>query len=96
MVHHVFFWLHDPTTVDQLIAGLQKMTGIPEIRRHHIGIPAATNRDVIDNTYHVSWLLEFDDVATQEIYQGHPVHHEFIDNCKHLWSKVLVYDTIPA
>jgi hypothetical protein len=40
---------------------------------HHIGVPAATNRDVIDSSYSVSWMLVFDNLEDEEVYQNHPV-----------------------
>jgi hypothetical protein len=36
----------------------------------------------------------FDDVAGQNIYQDHPIHKKFVDQCSHLWEKVIVYDSI--
>lgn len=36
----------------------------------------------------------FDGVADQKIYQNHPLHHDFIASCGHLWRKVIVYDML--
>ena len=58
--------------------------------------PAGTSRDVIDSSYAVSWLLFFDNAADQESYQKDPIHLKFVDECKHLWQKVIVYDSIDA
>ncbi len=59
----------------------------------HIGIPASTEkRDVVDNSWHVSELLFFDDEDGQQVYQDHPIHQAFIKNYSHLWNKVVVYD----
>jgi hypothetical protein len=49
---------------------------------------------VVDATYSASEILFFDDVAGQNVYQGHPIHKEFVDKCSHLWERVVVYDTI--
>ena len=58
-------------------------------------MPAATeDRGVIDTSYAVSWLAFFDNEASEGIYQQHPVHLQFIANCEHLWSKVVVYDSV--
>jgi Stress responsive A/B Barrel Domain len=98
-IHHVFFWLKNPgSTVDkqQLIAGLQKLSVAASIQSFHIGTAAATNRDVIDTTYSVSWLLIFADAAAQETYQQDPIHLQFVKECAPLWQKVVVYDTVDA
>lgn len=98
-VHHVYFWLKDPSdneAQNQLIEGLNILSGASVINGFHIGVPAGTNREVIDSTYNVSWLLFFKNKEDQDIYQTHPMHLQFIKDCAHLWDKVLVYDTIAA
>jgi Stress responsive A/B Barrel Domain len=35
----------------------------------------------------------FENKADQDVYQDHPVHHQFVENCAHLWEKVIVYDS---
>lgn len=98
-IHHVFFYLQnegnkiDP---DELIEGLKKLSKAPSIKVFHIGIPAGTPRDVVDNSYAVSWLVFFDGKEDQDIYQTDPIHLKFIEDCSHLWKKVSVYDTLNA
>ena len=96
-VHHVFFWLKNPQSESDKIAlknGLETLKTIPNVALAHIGEPAATNRAVIDSSYSVSWLMFFDNEEAQEIYQDHPIHHQFIADCASLWEKVVVYDSI--
>jgi len=96
-IHHVYFWLKNPENkndLNQLVEGLKKLSVVSPIKNFHIGKPAATHRDVIDNTYSVSWLLLFDNKEDQESYQTDPFHLKFVEECSHLWSKVVVYDTI--
>lgn len=96
-VHHVYFWLKNTDSAEdrsKLIEGLKILAKVPMIRTSHIGLPAPTNRSVIDSSYAVSWLCFFDDLKDQEIYQDHPIHLEFIANCASLWDKVVVYDSI--
>ena len=98
-IHHVFFWLNNPGSdhdKKSLIEGLQKLSKVSTIRSFHIGIPASTRRDVIDSSYSVSWLLFFENAADQDSYQTDPIHLEFVKECKHLWKKVIVYDTVNA
>ena len=98
-IHHVFFWLKDPSSTedrDKLIAGLKRLTKAKTIESAHIGVPANTNRDVIERSYQVSWLLLFKNATDQEIYQTDPVHLKFIEECSTLWEKVVVYDSVEA
>ena len=98
-VHHVYFWLKRPSNEEDkknLIEGLNILSGASVIDGSHIGIPAETNREVIDSSYNVSWLLIFKNKEDQDTYQTHPMHLQFIADCVHLWEKVVVYDTIAA
>lgn len=96
IIHHVFFWLKNPDSKEdqaKLIAGLESLRKIKVIRKLHIGVPASTEkRDVVDNSYHVSELMFFNNVADQKTYQDHSIHQKFVADCSHLWDKVVVYD----
>jgi hypothetical protein len=98
IVHHVFFWLKNPDSKEdlaKLLAGLQTLRKIETIRKINIGVPASTEkRDVVDNSYHASELMFFDDLVGQKTYQDHPIHQKFIADCSHLWDKVIVYDSL--
>lgn len=97
-VHHVYFWLKNPDSKadkDKLVAGLKKLSKVSTIKWFHIGYPAATNREVIDSSYSISWLTLFNDKAGQDSYQTDPIHLKFVEECAALWSKVVVYDTEP-
>ncbi len=100
IIHHVFFWLKNPSSKEdlaKLLAGLQTLKNISTVRKIYIGVPAATeDRTVVDSSYSASELLFFDDLAGQETYQVDPVHQQFIADCSHLWEKVVVYDTVDA
>ena len=59
ILHMVYFWLKDPTSTEdkrKLIAGLQSLR-YPQVHSLHIGVPANTLRDVIDNSFDVSELM---------------------------------------
>lgn len=98
MIHHVFFWLKNPGSSEDLKAlldGLETLKQIETVRQIFIGVPAPTEqRNVIDSSYSASELIFFDDLEGEQVYQSHPVHVDFINNCSHLWSKVVVYDTV--
>lgn len=98
LVHHVFFWLKEPKNEahkKQLIAALNQLLKVETIRMSHIGFPAGTeSRDVVDHSYSVSYMVMFDDQSGQDAYQVDPIHTKFVEENSHLWSKVVVYDSV--
>jgi len=96
IIHHVFFWLKNPSSKEdlaRLLKGLNSLRSIDVIQSCYIGVPAATEkRAVIDDSYSASELLIFSDLESQRLYQEHPVHQQFIADCASLWNKVVVYD----
>jgi hypothetical protein len=96
-VHHVYFWMKPDATKedkDKLFKGIQSIAKLETVKISHVGVPADTDRPVIDKSYAFSLLTVFDDKKGHDIYQEHPVHLKFIDDCKHLWTKVQVYDSV--
>ena len=100
LVHHVFFWLKNPDSVEDrnaLLAGIKKLGEIPGVQGFHVGTAAATeDREVVDSSYAASEILLFDSLEAQAAYQVHPLHQKFIEEHSHLWSKVVVYDSLKA
>lgn len=98
IVHHVFFTLKNPDSVedrDKLVEGVKGLSKIETIREIHVGVLASTEkRDVVDTSWQVSELMFFDNLEGQATYQTHPVHQDFIKNYGHLWAKVIVYDVV--
>lgn len=97
LIHHVFFWLKEPENEahkKQLIEALNKLIKVKAIKLSHIGFPAGTeNRDVVDHSYSVSYMVMFDSQEDQASYQVDPIHLKFVEENQHLWSKVVVYDS---
>jgi len=98
LAHHVFFWLKNPDSIedrDKLVEGVKGLSKIETVREIHVGIVAKTEkRDVVDQSWQVSELIFFNDLAGQGAYQVHPIHLAFIKNYGHLWAKVVVYDAM--
>ncbi|MCY1722950.1 Dabb family protein [Prolixibacteraceae bacterium Z1-6] len=98
LVHHVFFWLKEPKNEahkKQLLKGANELLKIKTIKMSHIGFPAGTeNRDVVDHSYSVSYMVLFDSQADQDAYQVDPIHLKFVEENQHLWEKVVVYDSV--
>ena len=96
-IHHVYFWLKHPESkedLQKLVEGLEALATGEEIKMYHIGLPAPTDREVIDNSYSISWLNIFETSEDHDAYQIHPKHLKFISDCSSLWSKVKVYDSL--
>jgi hypothetical protein len=96
-VHHVFFWLKEPASEQQVIRfenALKELVTIQSIHQFHLGKPADTRREVIDSSYQYSLLTLFADKATHDNYQVHPVHDAFRKVADELCSKVVVFDSV--
>lgn len=98
LVHQVYFWLKNSSSKEdlaKLLEGINSLRTINSLRLVKIGTPAATEkRDVIDTSYSVALLTVFDDIKGHDEYQVHPTHLAFVEGYKHLWEKVVVYDSM--
>src|SRR5690606_41841072 len=96
--HHVFASMKSAKAQeisDKLIEVIKPLENIETVKSLQIGVPASTEkRDVVDNSFSVSELMLVDDVEGQNAYQVHPIHKKFVEDCSHLWEKVIVYDAI--
>jgi hypothetical protein len=94
--HVVIFWTDpaQPKAADELIAGAHKyLAPIPGVLHFHVGRMAPSPRPVVDQTYQVALNLVFPDKKTQDDYQAHPLHVEFVEKIfKRVCQKVVVYD----
>jgi hypothetical protein len=95
-VHVVNFWLNknlSDAERQQFVKGVKTLGTIDTCTTFNVGTPAKTDRPVIDNSYDYCLLTIFNDIEGHDVYQVHPTHLKFIDECKHLWEKVLIYDS---
>jgi hypothetical protein len=94
--HVVIFWLDPakPTASDDLIAGANKyLKNIPGILQFYVGKMVPSHRPVVDQSYHVGLNLVFADKKSQDDYQAHPQHVEFVEKVlKPIGKRVVVYD----
>lgn len=96
-IHHVYFWLKKPVSSEaknKFEKALRELVKIETVVNFHLGVPASTDRGVIDTTYSYSLLLTFKNKADQDVYQTHEKHLKFIADCQDLWEKVVVYDSV--
>ncbi|WP_249260562.1 Dabb family protein [Chitinophaga costaii] len=72
---------------------LEGLGAIESLLLYNVGKPARTDRPVIDRSYSYCELAVFADEAGHDVYQVHPLHKAFIEKCKHLWEKVVIFDS---
>ena len=98
--HSVYFWLRPNGEADDAQKNADgcrtHLSNIPGIVTMNIGFPAGTPRDVVDNSYGVALLIVFETKESYDVYETHPDHLRFIADFHHLWSRVQVYDAVPA
>jgi hypothetical protein len=94
--HVVIFWTDpaNPQAADELLDGMEKyLRPIPGVLHFHAGKMASSHRPVVDQTCQVALSIIFPDKQTQDDYQAHPLHVEFVNNVfKKTCRKVVVYD----
>lgn len=97
-VHSVYFWLREDLTSEQRDTFLREakalITDIETVRHGWLGVPAATDRPIIERSYSYALTVVFDDEAGQDVYQDHPVHDRFRDDCGSFWTRVQIYDSV--
>ena len=96
-VHVVYFWLKEPTNNEIRQKFVKSLSNFIDnsafIQSKHIGTPADTNREVIDNSYTYCLIVTFNSKEDQDKYQAEEGHIKFLEESKVLWEKVLVYDS---
>ena len=94
--HVVVFWTDpaDAGAADALIAGAEKyLRPIPGVLHFHVGRMVGSPRPVVDQSYQVALNLVFPDKKSQDDYQVHPQHIEFVQKVfKPFCKKAVVYD----
>jgi hypothetical protein len=93
-VHTVYFWLKADLTAEQTAEFVKRctaLTGIAAVKHGWVGVPADTDRPVIDRTYTYGLALVFDDKAAHDVYQVDAIHAHFLE-LKDSWTQVKIYD----
>ena len=94
--HVVYFWFKDPEdTQGRALFESSLKTFLQQskfAKTNFIGTPPIATRDVVDGSFTYSLILTFESAVAQQAYQEEDAHKIFIDQCAHLWEKVIVYD----
>ena len=96
-VHAVYFWLRDdlpPADRARFVAGVESLLTIESVAHGWVGVPAATDRPVIERGYSYALVVAFADAAGHDVYQDHPVHDRFRETCAPSWTRVQIFDSI--
>lgn len=99
--HCVHFWLRDDLDETRRAAFYVALKGIaasPNVQSCRVGLPAGTDRPVVDNSFDAQLLCVFASKAEHDAYQSadDAIHTAFIEGFKDCWTKVLIYDTLEA
>lgn len=98
-VHAVHFWLQPDVSDERRAALVEALKGLgesPNVASCRVGVPAGTDRPVVDNSYDVQLVCGFNSVEDHDRYQSadDTLHTEFIENFKDTWAKVVIYDSV--
>ncbi len=97
IIHNVYFWLKKDLTAAQRATfreEVQKLAKINYLGHGLVGTPAPTEkRPVIDHSFDYAVSLCFKTLEDHDFYQkGCADHTRFVNTCKPLWEKVMIYD----
>jgi hypothetical protein len=97
LAHIVFFTLAESNDANRakLVEGCKKyLDGHDGCVYFGVGVHAPQYaREVNDRDYDVALHLIFETASRHDVYQMHPRHVKFVDECKGLWKKVRVFDS---
>ena len=97
-VHTVYFWFNNPDNEKDhtdFKQSLQKfLKNSKYAKTNFIGKPAQTPREVVDNSYTYALIVTFDSKEEQDLYQKEEAHLLFIEESKHIWKEVRIYDSL--
>jgi Stress responsive A/B Barrel Domain len=96
-VHAVYFTLRsDLSDAERALfrSWQPRLCAIPSVHAGYIGVPADTDRPVIDRAYTHALVLLFADAAAEQAYQVHPEHDRFKSECAGFWDTVRIFDSV--
>jgi len=99
-IHVVYFWLNNPDSQTDKQEFEEKLGLFMETSNYaktkFVGVPSLSDRDVVDDSFSYSLIVSFTSKEEQDLYQTEPAHLKFVEDAKHLWSKVIVYDSLDS
>jgi hypothetical protein len=96
ITHVVIFWTDKPhgENRDKLLAGAREyLAPIPGVKEFRSGVPIPSPRGVVDDGFAVAISMSFETQDDADVYQAHPMHGQFIEECvKPHVKRLVVYD----
>ncbi len=96
--HSVYFWLKHPDSKEdraKFEASLEQfLQNSKYAKTNFLGTPPNAVREVVDDSFTYNLIVTFESAEAQQAYQEEDAHLVFIEECKNLWEKVVVYDAI--
>ena len=97
-VHVVYFWLRPELSDDDRQRFEEALRRMVAESQHavtgHIGRPAQTPREVVDNSYDFVLIVTFDDADGHQAYQEEEPHDRFRVVAAELAQRVQIYDSM--
>ncbi len=96
-IHNVYFWLQaglDKNQLAEFEQGLSALCDDTAVTAGYYGVPAPSDRAVVDSSYSFALVLIFQDTGKHDQYQIGTVHQQFLDVNAAKWTRVQVYDLI--
>ena len=94
--HVVYFWFKNPNNASDKTKFEKSLKTFLEnskyTKTNFVGTPPKAVRDVVDDSFTYSLIVTFESSEAQAAYQDEQAHLIFIEECKDLWKKVIVYD----
>lgn len=94
--HVVYFWFKNPDDASHRNRFEKSLNTFLQnskyAKTNFIGTPPKAVRDVVDDTFTYNLIVTFESAEAQEAYQAEEAHLIFIEECKDMWDKVMVYD----
>lgn len=95
--HTVYFWFKNPDNQEDKAKFEHELKKFLDhsvyAKTNFIGTPPPATRDVVDGSFTYALIVTFESAEAQEGYQKEQPHLDFIAACKHMWEKVIVYDS---
>ncbi len=94
--HVVMVWLKpDVTTTQQaeIMSAAQQLSEIPGVIGVQAGLPVASERDIVDDSFSFGINISLSDASAIDGYLNHPIHVNYVDTyIKGKANKLLIYD----
>ena len=96
-VHSVYFWLQPDLSkaqIEEFESALRQFIDDSEFASSgHIGKPAGTPREIVDNSYDYSLIVTFENADQHQAYQDEKPHDVFRVVAKKYAQRVQIYDS---